>query len=152
MMLGHVFDPSILREYDVRGVVGESLSAADAYAIGRNFGTILCRAGGRTVCVSYDGRLTSPMLETAVVSGLSDCGLEVWRTGIEPTPMLYYATLTLQASGGIMVTGSHNPPDHNGFKMMLGGAAFFGAAIQELRSIAAAANYAESTPGDVKER
>jgi len=148
----HRFNPTVLREYDVRGVVGETLSTDDAYALGRSFGTVIRRNHGKTACVGYDGRLTSPELEAAVVSGLADCGLEVWRVGIGPTPMLYFATLTLKADAGVMVTGSHNPPTHNGFKMMLGKAAFFGAAIQELGKIAAAGAYAAGTAGAVRER
>jgi phosphomannomutase len=148
----HRFNPTVLREYDVRGIVGETLSKDDAYALGRSFGTVVRRNGGKTTCVGYDGRLTSPELEAAVVRGLADCGLEVWRVGLGPTPMLYFATLTLKADAGIMVTGSHNPPAHNGFKMMLGKAAFFGAAIQELGEIAAAGAYASGATGAVRER
>jgi phosphomannomutase len=148
----HRFNPTVLREYDVRGVVGETLSKEDAYALGRSFGTVVRRNNGKTACVGYDGRLTSPELEAAVVRGLTDCGLEAWRIGLGPTPMLYFATLTLRADAGIMVTGSHNPPTHNGFKMMLGKAAFFGAAIQELGRIAAAGAYATGAVGAVRER
>ena len=148
----HRFNPTVLREYDVRGVVGETLSGDDAYALGRSFGTVVRRNNGKTACVGYDGRLTSPELEAAVVRGLVDCGLEVWRIGLGPTPMLYFATLTLKADAGVMVTGSHNPPTHNGFKMMLGKAAFFGAAIQELGKIAAEGAYATGTSGTVRER
>jgi hypothetical protein len=132
----HRFDPTILREYDIRGIVGQTLAARDAYAVGRAFGTVVRRGGGRAVCVGYDGRLTSPELESALVEGLRACGLTAWRIGLGPTPMLYYATTTLMADAGIMVTGSHNPPEHNGFKMMLGRAAFYGPAIQELGRIA----------------
>jgi len=148
----HRFNPTVLREYDVRGIVGETLSKDDAYALGRSFGTVVRRNNGKTTCVGYDGRLTSPELEAAVVRGLADCGIEVWRVGLGPTPMLYFATLTLKADAGIMITGSHNPPTHNGFKMMLGKAAFFGAAIQELGKIAADGAYATGTAGVVRER
>jgi len=148
----HRFDPAILREYDIRGVVGDTVSAEDAYAVGRSFGTVVRRDGGKAVCVGYDGRLTSPALEAGVVGGLRDCALDVWRIGIGPTPMLYFATLTLDAAAGIMITGSHNPPDHNGFKMMLGKAAFHGEAIQELGRIAAGGAYAEGAAGAVLER
>jgi len=148
----HRFNPTVLREYDIRGIVGETLSKGDAYALGRSFGTVVRRNNGKTTCVGYDGRLTSPELEAAVVHGLADCGVEVWRVGLGPTPMLYFATLTLKADAGIMITGSHNPPDHNGFKMMLGKAAFFGAAIQELGKIAAEGAYATGTTGAVRER
>ena len=88
MTTKHRIHPTILREYDIRGVVGETLGAGDAYAVGRAFGTIVRRGDGKTVCVGYDGRLTSPELEVAVVQGLRDCGLLVWRVGLGPTPML----------------------------------------------------------------
>ncbi len=85
---GHRFDPTILREYDVRGVVGESLTAADAEALGRAFGTRVVREGGGRVALGYDGRLSSPELESALAAGLFACGLTVSRIGLGPTPML----------------------------------------------------------------
>ena len=124
------FDPTILREYDIRGIIDKTLSANDAYAIGRAFGTGIARNGGKTVCVGYDGRLSSPDMEQAVVDGLKDCGLEAVRVGLGPTPMLYFAVNILDAAGGIMVSGSHNPPDYNGFKMMSGPKPFYGDDIQ----------------------
>ncbi|MCH8036400.1 MAG: phosphomannomutase/phosphoglucomutase [Proteobacteria bacterium] len=139
---GHRFDPTILREYDIRGVVGKTLGREDAGALGRAFGTVVRRAGGGRVCVGYDGRLSSPELEAALAEGLMACGLSVLRIGLGPTPMLYYAAVTLEADGAVMVTGSHNPPAHNGFKLMLGKASFFGAQIQELGAIAAAGDFA----------
>jgi phosphomannomutase len=148
---GHNFDPTILREYDIRGVMGETLSVADARALGRGFGTVLRRAGGSRVCVGYDGRLSSPELEAALVEGLSACGLTVVRVGRGPTPMLYFAAVTLEADGAIMVTGSHNPPDHNGFKMVRGKASFFGADIQKLGVLVAAGDF-EDGEGRVEER
>ena len=128
----HRFDPTILREYDIRGIVGKTLFTADAHALGGAFAVTLAKAGGRKVAVGYDGRLTSPELEAALVDGLAGGGADVVRTGRGPTPMLYYAAATLGVDGGIMVTGSHNPPDHNGFKLVLGGKAFFGEAIQKI--------------------
>jgi Phosphomannomutase len=116
----HVFDPTLLREYDIRGVVGDTLSADDARAIGRSFGTLVARAGGKRVAVGYDGRLSSPMLEAAVVEGLNAVGVDALRVGLGPTPMLYYASATEEVAGGIQITGSHNPPDYNGFKMVFG--------------------------------
>ncbi|MBS0558454.1 MAG: phosphomannomutase/phosphoglucomutase [Proteobacteria bacterium] len=133
----HDFDPTILREYDIRGRVGETLHAADAFAIGRCFATIVRRGGGSTVAVGYDGRLSSPELEAALVGGLTASGTEVVRIGCGPTPMLYFTATTLPADGAIMVTGSHNPPDYNGFKMMMGRKPFFGAQIQTLGRMAA---------------
>jgi phosphomannomutase len=148
----HRFDPTVLREYDIRGTVGRSISRDDAYAVGRGFGSIVARGGGRQVCIGYDGRLSSPELEAAVIEGVRDCGLEAWRAGLGPTPLLYFTALTAGAAGGVMITGSHNPPDQNGFKMMLGKAAFYGEAIQELGRIAAAGDYASGPRGAVTGR
>ena len=147
----HRFDPTLLREYDVRGVVGQTLSLEDARALGQVFGTRVRRAGGKTVCVGYDGRLSSPEFEAALVEGLTAAGLDAVRIGRGPTPMLYYATVALEADGGIMVTGSHNPPDYNGFKMTLGKASFFGADIQDLGRLAAAGDV-ETGTGQARER
>ncbi len=144
MSAGHRFDPTILREYDVRGIVGETLSAADAEAMGRALGTLVARGGGRRVCVGYDGRLSSPELEAALVDGLTATGMTVARVGLGPTPMLYFAVHTSQADGGVMVTGSHNPPDYNGFKLMLGAKTLYGRDILELGEIAAAGAFAEA--------
>ena len=145
---GHRFDPTILREYDIRGVVGKTLSVADARALGRGFGSVVRRAGGTRVCVGYDGRLSSPALEAALVEGLAASGLSVLRVGLGPTPMLYFARFALEADAGIMVTGSHNPPDYNGFKMVVGKDSFFGERIQELGRLVAAADF-ESGRGSV---
>jgi len=134
--MGHRFDPTILREYDIRGVVGKTLSSADAQAIGRTYALTLVEAGGHRVAVGYDGRLTSPELEAAVVDGLVTEGVDVVRIGRGPTPMLYFAAATLGVDGGIMVTGSHNPPDYNGFKFVFQGKPFYGVAIQRLGEIA----------------
>ncbi len=134
----HRFDPTVLREYDIRGIVGQTLKPEDAFAIGRCFGSVVARAGGSKVAVGYDGRLSSPDLEPQLVAGLRACGLEVLRVGLCPTPMLYYAAHALGTDGAAMVTGSHNPPDYNGFKMMLGRKPFFGERIQEIGRMAAA--------------
>jgi phosphomannomutase len=136
MAFSHHFDPTVLREYDIRGVVGRTLHAADAFAIGRAFGTIVARNGGKRVAVGYDGRLTSPDLEQALVDGLKACGMEALRIGRGPTPMLYYTATTQQTDGAVMVTGSHNPPDYNGFKMMLGRKPFFGQQILQIGALA----------------
>ena len=143
----HDFHPTSLREYDIRGVVGRTLHPADAFAIGRTFGTVVRRAGGSRVAVGYDGRLSSPDLAAALVDGLKASGLHVLRVGRGPTPMLYYAATTLGTDGAVMVTGSHNPPDYNGFKMMLGKRAFFGPEIQTLGSLAAAGDVVDEARG-----
>jgi phosphomannomutase len=138
----HRFDPSLLREYDMRGVWGETLGPRDAYAVGRSFATCVRRAGGSRVAVGRDGRLSSPALETALVQGLCDSGIAVRRIGLAATPLLYYAVASAEdVDGGIEITGSHNPKDHNGFKMDLGGQPFFGDDIVELGRIAAAGDW-----------
>jgi phosphomannomutase len=140
---GHQFHPTILREYDIRGIVDDTLFPADAFALGQAYATMLREDGGRRVCVGMDGRLSSPELAEALIGGLGAAGVDVQWIGRGPTPMLYFAVHHLRADGGIQVTGSHNPPAHNGFKMMLGTRSFFGARIQELGRIAAQAAYAQ---------
>lgn len=140
--LAHSFHPSILREYDIRGAFGETLSADDARAVGRSFGSVVRSRGGSRVAVGYDGRVSSPVLEHALVEGLTASGVDVVRIGLGPSPMLYFAAtpaagaLTPEVQGGIHVTGSHNPANHNGFKMVLEGAPFFGGDIEDLGRIA----------------
>jgi phosphomannomutase len=139
----HDFDPTTLREYDIRGIVAKTLHDADAYAIGRCFGSVVVRAAEAqrilpTVAVGYDGRLSSPGLERALVRGLMASGVDVLRVGLGPTPMLYYAATVRDCGGAIMLTGSHNPPDYNGFKMVLAGRPFFGKDILEIGRMASA--------------
>jgi phosphomannomutase len=140
---GHVFDPTILREYDIRGIVGETLTAADAHVLGRAYATMLRAAGGRKVCVGFDGRLSSPELARALADGLERSGIEVLWIGRGPTPMMYFAVYHLATDGGLQVTGSHNPPSHNGFKMMLGKKPLYGAQIQELGQLAAEGGFTD---------
>ncbi|MGF7153827.1 phosphoglucomutase/phosphomannomutase PgmG [Novosphingobium gossypii] len=216
MTQAHHFDPSILREYDVRGIFGETLFPADARAIGRSFaafvletlsagahglkldqpgsgnaGRDICQAGKSgvqgsapgdlkmdgpgaaeagsdgfvmaagvdhsadpaTVVVGRDGRLSSPELEQALVAGLVEGGVDVIRIGLAATPMLYFAEAsTPQVHGGIQVTGSHNPADHNGFKLVLGGAPYFGEQIARLGArCAVGAGTVPDRPGRIRE-
>lgn len=141
MAAPHQFHASILREYDIRGIVDETLTAADVTALGRAFGTLLARDGGRTAAVGYDGRLSSPMLADALVRGLRASGIDVTRVGLGPTPMLYFATYHLGMDAGLMITGSHNPPNYNGVKLMKNGAGFFGDDIQQLGVLAATGDF-----------
>ncbi len=151
-MSQHTFDPTVLREYDIRGVIGETLGADDARAIGRTFGSMLREKGGLRVAVGYDGRVSSPMLEHALVEGLTSAGCDVVRVGLGPTPMLYYAEASDQdVDGGIQITGSHNPPNYNGFKMVFQGRPFFGADIQELGRRSAAGKWLDGA-GEVEDR
>jgi phosphomannomutase len=147
MSFSHHFDPTMLREYDIRGIVGRTLHPADAFAIGRVFGSIVARNGGTRVAVGYDGRLTSPELEQALVDGLRASGMEALRIGRGPTPMLYYTATKLETDGAVMVTGSHNPPDYNGFKMMLGRKPFFGQQILQIGALAETGDVVEEAAG-----
>ena len=138
----HEFHPTSLREYDIRGIIGETLGNDDAYAIGRGFGTLIARAGGSAVVTGYDGRTSSPMLEDALIEGLNDAGVDAISVGMGPTPMLYYAECVLeQVQGGIQITGSHNPANYNGFKMVFQGRPFFGEDIQKLGAMAASGDW-----------
>ncbi len=137
----HNFHPTMLREYDIRGVVGDTLSDKDAYAIGRSFATLVRRAGGKRVAVGYDGRLSSPMLADALIAGINDAGVDALNVGLGPTPMLYYAASTEDVEGGIQITGSHNPPDYNGFKFVMQGRPFYGADILGIGEMAAAGDW-----------
>ncbi len=148
----HDFDPTVLREYDIRGIIGQTLGADDARAIGRTFGSMLRDAGGSRVAVGYDGRRSSPMLEHALVEGLTASGCDVVRIGLGATPMLYYAEASdEEVDGGIQITGSHNPPNYNGFKMVFQGRPFFGSDIQELGRRSAAGEWTAGA-GEVEER
>lgn len=146
-MNGYVFAPTILREYDIRGQVGKNLSESDASALGRAFGTFVSRMGGKTVCVGMDGRLSSPALAEALIAGLMGSGMDVNFIGLGPSPLLYYSVKHLKADAGVMVTGSHNPPDYNGFKMTLQDGPVFGEKIQQIGRIAAEGAFARGTGG-----
>jgi len=141
--MSHQFHPTSLREYDIRGIVGKTLGPDDAHALGRGFATLVRRAGGSKVAVGRDGRDSSPVMEAALVRGLTESGVDVVKVGLGPTPMLYFAAAELDVAGGIMITGSHNPADYNGFKMTLGGNAFFGADIQQVGAMAATGDWVE---------
>ena len=142
----HQFHSTVLREYDIRGIIGETLGAEDARAIGRGFGTLIKRAGGSKVAVGYDGRVSSPMLEHALIEGLTGSGVDVRRIGMGATPMLYFAEASSEeVDGGIQITGSHNPANYNGFKMVFQGRPFFGADIQRLGAMAAQGDWDDGT-------
>ena len=146
----HQFNRTILREYDVRGIVGQTLFAEDAYALGRSFAALATSEHARRVAVGRDGRTHSPELEAALIEGLTQGGLDVVRIGMGPSPMLYFAVATLDVQGGVQVTGSHNPADYNGFKMLLNGRSVFGEEIQDLGRRAAQGDWSEGQ-GKVEE-
>lgn len=136
--MSHVFNPTVLREYDIRGIIGETLGPDDARAIGRGFATLLRRAGGSRIAVGYDGRVSSPILERALIEGINASGCDVVAIGMSATPMLYYAEASAEdVDGGIEITGSHNPANYNGFKMVFQGRPFFGEDILTLGKMAA---------------
>lgn len=137
----HRFDPSILREYDIRGKIGITLSENDCYYVGRAFGTLLLRRGGKTASLGYDGRETSPVFAAAVARGLNDCGIDVEMVGLGPTPMVYFAMVQRQKDAAVIVTGSHSPLSDNGIKMAYRDSPFYGDAVQSIGRLAAAADF-----------
>ncbi|MEM5427362.1 phosphomannomutase/phosphoglucomutase [Cupriavidus oxalaticus] len=138
-------DSSIFKAYDIRGIVGTTLTRDVARQIGHSFGSAAAKLGEKTVVVGRDGRLSGPDLIAGLVEGLRAAGLDVIDLGMVATPMVYFATNTeldgVRPTSGIMVTGSHNPPDYNGFKMVLAGQAIYGEQIQALRQRIEAGNF-----------
>ena len=135
-MYKHTFDKTILRSYDIRGIYGKTLTDEDAFMLGFFFGTIVRKKNPDKkhplIIIGMDGRLSSPILEQKLNEGLEDSGCEIFRIGLGPTPMLYFASNYYEADGAIQVTGSHNPKDYNGFKIVLNQNSFFGEDIQKL--------------------
>ncbi len=127
--------PGIFRQYDIRGTVGEDLTPEVAELVGRAYGTALARQGGRTVAIGRDNRLSSPELQDALMEGILSTGVDVLDTGLHPTPVLYFALFNLSVQGGVQVTGSHNPPDMNGFKIAVGRTTIHGDQIQALYAL-----------------
>ena len=148
--MAHIFNPTILREYDIRGIVGDTLSETDAYALGRTFAAKAHGEGARTIAIGRDGRTHSGLLEAELIRGLTEGGMNVVQIGMGPSPMLYFATYYLEVDGGIQVTGSHNPANYNGFKMLLKGRSVYGAEIQELGQRAASGHWHEGS-GTIEE-
>ena len=137
---------SIFKAYDIRGIVGQTLTEEATEQIGRAIATCAARQGLRQIAVGRDGRLSGPALQAALMRGLTAGGLEVADVGMVATPMLYFAAVQHCSGSGVMITGSHNPPDYNGFKMMLGGNTLAGDSIQELRGIIEAQDFVSGSP------
>ena len=131
----HKFHSSILRAYDIRGIYNQTLFDNDAYFVGRCFAKILHQNNKIKMAVGCDGRVSSPILKERLIQGLCDSGIEVVDIGLGPTPMLYFSVYELNLDAGIMITGSHNPKEHNGFKMMIKNQNFYGADILGLEKI-----------------
>lgn len=140
----------IFREYDIRGIVGEQLDDDVVAVLGRAIGTFFAQNGARRIAIGYDARESSPRFCTMLAEGFNMSGCDVELIGRVPTPVLYHAVFTKGYDGGVMITGSHNPPDHNGFKICLGRSTLFGSQIREIRGIAFAGSFAEGS-GTVKE-
>jgi phosphomannomutase/phosphoglucomutase len=141
--------PTIFREYDIRGVAGTELLDADIEDLGRAIGTYLAPRSGKNVTLGRDTRLSSDRLKDALARGLVASGCSVTDIGVVPTPLLYYSVFHLRATGAVMITGSHNPPEYNGFKIMSGKGTIFGAEIQRVRQIIERGEYA-SGEGSLK--
>ena len=118
--------PNIFREYDIRGIVGEQLTDEAVATLGRAIGTFFVRNGARRVAVGYDARESSPRFCDLLTKGFTDSGCNAVQIGMVPTPVLYHTANTKDVDGGVMITGSHNPPDHNGFKICLGKSTLYG--------------------------
>lgn len=125
----------IFREYDIRGIVGEDLTEEVVTNIGRAFGTVVARNGGKKVTVGRDARESSPDLEKYLANGIMSAGIDVISIGLVPTPLLYFSLYHLDPDGGVMITGSHNPPEFNGFKINLGKGSLHGDGIRNLADI-----------------
>ncbi|MDD2545575.1 MAG: phosphomannomutase/phosphoglucomutase [Burkholderiaceae bacterium] len=141
--------PAIFKAYDIRGIVPSTLNEEVALGLGRAFGTAARAEGQTTVAVGRDGRLSGPALSAALIQGLVEAGIEVIDVGLVTTPLLYFAAHTLCQSG-IQVTGSHNPKDYNGFKMVLNGRAIYGDEIQQLRRTMEAESWQLQSGGSVR--
>lgn len=138
-----VIPTEIFRAYDIRGVVNESLTIEIVEAIGCALGTTVLARGETTVVIARDGRLSGPMLINALSNGILSTGCNVVDIGMVPTPVLYFATHYLRIPSGVMITGSHNPPDYNGLKMMVGGQALYGDGIQSLYTLIKEASFSK---------
>ena len=143
-------DPSIFRAYDIRGVVDQSLTVGTVSQIGRAIGSEALQRGRNTVVVGRDGRLSGPMLSHALIEGITSTGCDVKDIGCVPTPVLYFATHYLDTQTGVVVTGSHNPPDYNGLKIVIDGETLSGESIQSLRERIETGNFIAGRQGSVQ--
>lgn len=136
---------NIFREYDIRGIVGDHLTDDTVATLGRAIGTFFALNGAKRVAIGYDARKSSPGFCDLLTAGFNASGLDVVLIGMVPTPVLYHTVFTKPVDGGVMITGSHNPPDHNGFKICLGRSTLFGSQIQEIKDIALSGQFAEGS-------
>ncbi|MBK7392248.1 MAG: phosphomannomutase/phosphoglucomutase [Chloracidobacterium sp.] len=138
-------DTNIFREYDIRGIVGRQLTDETVAVIGKAIGTYLRQHGAKRIAIGYDARESSPGFCKILTESLHATGCDTVQIGMVPTPVLYHTLFTTDVDGGVMITGSHNPPDHNGFKISLGTASLFGDQIREIRDIVLSGNFTTGT-------
>ena len=146
----HTFNKTILREYDIRGIFKRDLNLIDALYLGKSFATLLKKNNFKNVVVGYDGRSSSIKIEKKLIEGLISKGIQVYRIGIVPTPLLYYSMYSKKLNSGIMITGSHNPPEYNGFKMLLKNKSIVGKDILDLAKISSKGKFSPNKKGKVK--
>ncbi|HXG86419.1 MAG TPA: phosphomannomutase/phosphoglucomutase [Pyrinomonadaceae bacterium] len=139
-------NPNIFREYDIRGIVGEHLTDETVSILGRAIGTFFVKNNAKRIAVGYDARVSSPRFRDLLVERLNRMGCDVLDIGRVPTPVLYFAVFTEKVDGGVMITGSHNPPDHNGFKICLGKSTIYGEQIQAIKNIALSGKFTAHAP------
>lgn len=140
-----IMNPNIFREYDIRGIVGQQLTDDTVAIVGRAIGTFFHQNSARRIAIGYDARASSPRYCELLAREFNHAGCDAVLIGMVPTPVLYHTVFTKPVDGGVMITGSHNPPDHNGFKICLGTATLFGSQIQEIKEIAVASKFSRGT-------
>lgn len=151
-MSNHVFEKSILKQYDIRGIVDKNLNEVDAYFVGKSYGTMLSKMNKKTCIIGYDARFTSKNYSNEVIKGLVECGINVTNIGLVPTPMVYFAIQFLKKDAGLIVTASHNPPEYNGFKMLTNEDPIWGEDIKKLGEIAENGEFVEGRElGNIEE-
>ncbi len=136
---------NIFREYDIRGIVGRDLTEENVAILAKAIATFFVRNGAKRIAVGFDARASSPVFQDLLIKSFNDCAIDCVNIGKVPTPVLYFAVFTRAVDGGVMITGSHNPPDHNGFKICLGKSTLFGSQIQEIKEIALSNDFAEGS-------
>ena len=149
-MENHTFNKTILREYDIRGIFEKDLNLIDALFLGKSFATLLKKKKLKNVVIGYDGRISSLKIEKELVKGLLSKGIKVYKIGLVPTPLLYFSMYSRKLDSGIMITGSHNPPNYNGFKMLLKNKNIFGKDILDIAKISSKGEFCKNKKGKVK--
>ena len=149
-MESHTFNKTILRAYDIRGIFEKDLNLIDALFLGKSFATLLKKKKLKNVVIGYDGRISSLKIEKELVKGLLSKGIKVYKIGLVPTPLLYFSMYSNKLDSGIMITGSHNPPSYNGFKMLLKNKSIVGKDILDIAKISSKGEFCKNKKGKVK--